>query len=276
MTTVADVAGRLLDPSQAAGPAEASPSVQKDIVDLRVNGLTKAFKKGEPVVDRLAFFVRRREAVALIGSNGAGKSTALRSALRLIEPDAGDVSLFDTPLMKVDARTLRRTRAEVGFVFQKHNLVPRVSALSNVVHGHLGRSGGVRGWSQALAPQSIRDQALACLDRVGLVEHAMKRADQLSGGQSQRVAIARALMAKPKMIVADEPVASLDPIAGEEVMSLFAELVREEGITLLFTSHNVNHALAFSDRVLALKAGKLVLDAQSRDLQAKELHVHYG
>jgi phosphonate transport system ATP-binding protein len=274
---MANAAKRLLDNLPAeAGSERASPSVHSETVDLRVSGLIKAFKKGEPVVDQLDFSVRRREAVALIGSNGAGKSTALRAALRLIEPDDGEVDLFDTPLMKADARSLRKTRADVGFVFQKHNLVPRISALSNVVQGHLGRSGGIRGWSQALAPQSIRDQAFACLDRVGLADHAMKRADQLSGGQSQRVAIARALMARPKMIVADEPVASLDPIAGEEVMSLFTELVREEGITLLFTSHNVDHALAYSDRVLALKAGKLVLDTPSRDLQADALRVHYG
>jgi phosphonate transport system ATP-binding protein len=274
---VADAAERLLGSSLAeAGVSEAAPIADVEAVDLRVCGLSKAFKKGEPVIDRLDFFVRRREAVALIGSNGAGKSTALRSALRLIEPDAGSVDLFGTPLMDAGARTLRRTRADVGFVFQKHNLVPRVSALSNVVHGYLGRRGGLRGWSQAMAPQCIRDQAFTCLERVGLLSHAAKRADQLSGGQSQRVAIARALMAKPKMIVADEPVASLDPIAGEEVMTLFAELVREEGITLLFTSHHVDHALAFSDRVLALNAGKLVLDAPSSDLEAHDLRGHYG
>ncbi len=255
---------------------EAAPSTHDQKSDLEVLGLTKAFAAGQPVVDRLGFAVRQRESVALIGANGAGKSTALRASLRLIEPDAGTVRLFGTDLMQADAVTLRRTRADVGFVFQKHNLVPRLSALSNVVHGHLGRSGGPRGWVQALAPQPIREQALACLERVGLTEHAMKRADQLSGGQSQRVAIARALMARPKMIVADEPVASLDPIAGEEVMTLFIDLVRQEGITLLFTSHNVEHALAFSDRVLALKAGKLVLDAPSADLEAGALRVHYG
>ncbi|MEM8949225.1 MAG: phosphonate ABC transporter ATP-binding protein [Pseudomonadota bacterium] len=270
-----------VNPTPVLRSEEKTPLINKASVaaqrfDLQVDGLTKAFKKGEPVVDRLAFSVARCESVALIGSNGAGKSTALRSALRLIEPDAGDVTLFDTALMQATPKDLRRIRADVGFVFQKHNLVPRLSALSNVVHGHLGRAGGVRGWSQAFAPPIIRDQALACLDRVGLIDHAMKRADQLSGGQSQRVAIARALMAKPKMIVADEPVASLDPVAGEEVMTLFAELVREEGITLLFTSHHVDHALAFSDRVLALKAGRLVLDAPSGDLQADELRVHYG
>lgn len=274
---VADPARREFDSSLAGVEVDhATPSKEEVFVDLDVRGLTKAFEKGEPVVDRLAFSIARRESVALIGSNGAGKSTALRSALRLIEPDAGDVTLFGTALMQASPKNLRRIRADVGFVFQKHNLVPRLSALSNVVHGHLGRAGGVRGWSQSFAPRVIREQALACLDRVGLIDHAMKRADQLSGGQSQRVAIARALMAEPRMIVADEPVASLDPVAGEEVMTLFAELVREEGITLLFTSHHVDHALAFSDRVLALKAGRLVLDTPSRDLQAEELRVHYG
>ena len=274
---MAEAISRLPDQlPEGAGSPEAEPSPGDQAIDLRVCGLTKAFKEGEPVVDRLDFVVARRESVALIGANGAGKSTALRSALRLIEPDAGDVTLFDVPLMQTNGKSLRRTRADVGFVFQKHNLVPRLSALSNVVHGNLGRSGGIRGWSQMLAPETVREAALACLQRVGLVKHAMKRADQLSGGQSQRVAIARALMAKPKMIVADEPVASLDPVAGEEVMTTFSDLVREEGITLLFTSHNVEHALAFSDRVLALKAGRLVLDAPSDTLQANALRVHYG
>jgi len=274
---MADAARRLPDPRHDdAALKDVAISAKDRVVDLRVQGLTKAFKKGEPVVDRLDFVVSQRESVALIGANGAGKSTALRAALRLIEPDAGDVILFDKSLMSVDAKILRRTRADVGFVFQKHNLVPRLTALSNVVHGYLGRAGGLLGWSQVLAPRAVREAALACLDRVGLADHAMKRADQLSGGQSQRVAIARALMAEPKMIVADEPIASLDPVAGEDVMTLFSNLVREEGITLLFTSHHVDHALAFSDRVLALKAGRLVLDAASNDLQASELREYYG
>ena len=251
-------------------------STKEQPFDLEVRGLTKTFKGSEPVVDRLDFTLLRHEKVALIGANGAGKSTALRSALRLIEPEAGEVMLFGVPLMQASPKKIRRTRADVGFVFQKHNLVPRLTALSNVVHGHLGRVGGIRGWSQALAPAPVRERALACLDRVGLIDHAMKRADQLSGGQSQRVAIARALMAEPKMIVADEPVASLDPVAGEEVMTIFGDLVRDDGITLLFTSHNVDHALAFSDRVLALRSGRLVLDAPSRDLQVDTLRVHYG
>ena len=244
--------------------------------DLSVRGLCKTFGKDRTVLQGISFSVRNREAVALIGSNGAGKSTALRCALRLIEPEAGSIKLFDQDVSDTRHTALRRLRADVGFVFQKHNLVPRVSALTNVIHGNLGRAGGFRGWTQFVARSDLRERAMTCLHRVGLADHAMKRADQLSGGQSQRVAIARALMQQPKMIVADEPVASLDPVAGHEVMELFHLLAREEGITLLFTSHNVEQALSYSDRVLALKQGEIVLDAASNTLVPEDLSRHYG
>lgn len=244
--------------------------------ELRVQGLRKSFGKDRAVLQGVSFAVHRREAVALIGSNGAGKSTALRCALRLIEPEDGSLTLFDEDITSAKMRQLSRIRADVGFVFQKHNLVPRVSALTNVIHGNLGRAGGVRGWSQVFAPSHLRERAMACLERVGLADQARKRADQLSGGQSQRVAIARALMQDPRMIVADEPVASLDPVAGREVMDLFHQLTREEGITLLFTSHNVQQALDYSDRVLAIKQGTIVLDQSSATLSAADLGIHYG
>lgn len=243
--------------------------------DLSVSGLRKTFGKDTPVLSGVSFSVRERESVALIGSNGAGKSTALRCALRLIEPDQGKIVLFGDDISEKKSRELRHLRTDVGFVFQKHNLVPRLSALSNVIHGNLGRAGGVRGWSQAFASRALRERAMACLERVGLADHAMKRADTLSGGQSQRVAIGRALMQQPKMIVADEPVASLDPIAGQEVMDLFHHLTREEGITLLFTSHNVEQALRYSDRILAIKRGEVVLDAFSASQDAADLNKHY-
>lgn len=251
---------------------------QSDTVrcELRVDGLRKSFGNNHAVLQGVSFAVHRREAVALIGSNGAGKSTALRCALRLIEPDTGALTLFDEDITSARMRQLRQIRADVGFVFQKHNLVPRVSALTNVIHGHLGRAGGVRGWSQVLAPPHLRERAMACLERVGLADQAKKRADQLSGGQSQRVAIARALMQDPRMIVADEPVASLDPVAGQEVMDLFHQLTREEGITMLFTSHNVQQALDYSDRVLAIRQGSIVLDQPSATLSAADLGKHYG
>ncbi|MET1410988.1 phosphonate ABC transporter ATP-binding protein [Roseibium sp. HPY-6] len=253
-----------------------APVSEAGTCDLIVEGLSKSFGADHMVLRGVSFSVRGQEAVALIGSNGAGKSTALRCALRLIEPDQGATRLFNEDVTSARQHRLRKLRADVGFVFQKHNLVPRVSALTNVIHGNLGRSGGIRGWSQFFAPVSLRERAMHCLERVGLADKALQRADQLSGGQSQRVAIARALMQDPRMIVADEPVASLDPVAGHEVMELFHKLTRDEGITLLFTSHNVEQALSYSDRVLAIKQGEIVLDAASNTLSSADLGKHYG
>jgi phosphonate transport system ATP-binding protein len=154
--------------------------------------------------------------------------------------------------------------------------VGRLSSLTNVIHGAQGRGYGIAAWSQSFASPAIRAQALGCLERVGLAQAAGQRADSLSGGQSQRVAIARALMQQPNIVLADEPAASLDPQAGDEVMQLFATLMRSEAKTVVFTSHNLTHALRFSDRVIAIGGGKVVLDAPSRSLAEAELRGLYG
>ncbi|MDP3887907.1 phosphonate ABC transporter ATP-binding protein [Hydrogenophaga sp.] len=243
--------------------------------DLWVRGLTKRFDAATPVLDGVAFQVKAGQRVALIGANGAGKSTLLRCCMHLIPPDGGEVRLFGTPLAGLDAQALRRLRAQVGFVFQKHNLVPRLSALSNVLHGALPRSPLAQAWFQGLAPAALRSEALACLDRVGLSHIALRRADRLSGGQSQRVAVARALMQRPRLIVADEPAASLDPVAGDEVMALFSGLVKDEGLTMVFTSHDLVHAVKYADRVIALQRGRIVLDALSHTVSVAELRSLY-
>ena len=156
-----------------------------------------------------------------------------------------------------------------------HNLVGRLSALTNVVHGAQARGIGIKAWSHALAPQTLRAEALACLARVGLAHVAAQRADSLSGGQSQRVAIARALMQKPDIVLADEPAASLDPQAGDEVMQLFATLMREEKKTVLFTSHNLEHALAFADRIIVIGKGGIQMDAPTKGMQINDLRTFY-
>lgn len=260
----------------AARPAETPLTRSRTApVELAVAGLGKAFAADTPIFENVSFEVRRGEAVALIGANGAGKSTLLRCCVRLIEPTAGDVRLFDSPVTAASPRQLRRLRARIGFVFQKHNLVPRLSALSNVLHGALADRWGPAYWSHALAPRAARARAMACLDQVGLADIAGRRADRLSGGQSQRVAIARALMQQPRLIMADEPVASLDPVAGEEVMRLFVSLIRDQGLTLVFTSHHLDHALAYADRVIGLRGGRLAVDAPAAELSAAALrHVY--
>jgi len=229
---------------------------------LRVDQLAKRFDgAAAPVWSEVSFAVPAGQSVAIIGGNGTGKSTLLRCCLRLIEPSAGDIHLHGERLTGSRAHHLRRMRSSVGFVFQKHNLVPRLSALSNVLHGGLARGRGPRHWHQALARREDREYALRCLEQVGLADLAGRRADHLSGGQFRSVATARALMQRPRTLFADEPVASLDPQAGEEVMETFAALTRERGLTLIFVSHHLEHALRYADRVLGLRRGRLYLDA---------------
>lgn len=223
----------------------------------------------------ITFDIASGSIVALIGANGAGKSTLLRCIPRLITPDAGEVHVLGT-LVTDARRELRRTRTRLGFVFQKHNLVGRLSALTNVVQGAQARGLGAKAWLQSLAPRAVREEAIHCLARVGLAATAGQRADQLSGGQSQRVAIARALMQHPEIMLADEPAASLDPQAGDEVMQLFTNLMREERKTVVFTSHNLEHALSFADRVIALGDGRVVLDSPSARLRERELRELYA
>lgn len=238
--------------------------------DIAVEALEKRFGGGSPVLRGVDLQVRRGETVALIGANGAGKSTLLRCLVHLVEPDAGDVVLFGTPLRTVGRQQLRRLRSRIGFVFQRHNLVPRLSVFANVLHGALGRS-PIGALHHAISPAALRDEAMVCLERVGLAHLARQRADTLSGGQSQRVAIARALMQKPDAFLADEPVASLDPTAGEEVMELFTALAGRDGLTVVFTTHNMDHALAYAQRVVGLRDGRIALDRPATATLAPEL-----
>jgi phosphonate transport system ATP-binding protein len=261
------------------GPVEHHAAASKEAAagacDLAVRDLRKAFDR-LAVLKGVSFELRAGEAVALIGANGSGKSTLLRCCLRLIEPDAGGVTLLGEDVGTLQRPALTRLRARVGFVFQRHNLVPRLSALSNVLHGVQARRAGPRSWFHPLARRADREEALHCLELVGLADQAAKRADTLSGGQSQRVAIARALMQRPRMVFADEPVASLDPAAGEEVMELFVRLMREEGVTLLFTSHHLRHALDYGDRLIALRGGVKLLDAPTAGQSLDALKTVYA
>lgn len=243
-------------------------------VDIEARNLTKRFGK-TAVFSDLSFRLARGEAVALVGANGTGKSTLLRCLMGLIPASSGSVHLLGHQTSAATSGELRALRARVGLVSQKHNLVPRLSVLSNVVQGLLGKHPGFRHWSHALAPQASRAAALQALDRVGLADFAQRRADRLSGGQSQRVAIARAIVSTPSVLFADEPCASLDPSAGEGVMELFFRLVRDEGVSVVFTSHNMEHALRYGDRVLGLGQGRLQLDATAASLTTSDLRGLY-
>lgn len=271
MSDLSDIAPAAVLPPQQTGGRVLPVSSW----DIETEGLGKSF--GETRIFRdVSIQLARGEAVALVGANGAGKSTILRCLMGLIPASAGRVSVLGTDVTQATGAQMRAVRCRIGLVSQKHNLVPRLCALSNVVHGLLGRHPGLRHWSHALAPATSREAALAALDKVGLAHMALRRADRLSGGQSQRVAIARALIGAPRIIIADEPCASLDPSAGEDVMALFFELVREEGVTVVFTSHNLEHAVQYGDRVIGLADGGIKIDARARSLSVRELRGLYG
>ena len=241
-----------LDLSQGTAPA------------LSLRGLVKRYGQGPVILDGVSLSVRPGERVALIGANGSGKSTLLRCLIGLHEPTQGEVITLGEDISAGARRAqLIALRKQTGFVFQKHCLVRRRSVLSNVIHGMMGTPGSWRAFSHVTAPAHWRLKALSALGDVGLAGRAMDRADSLSGGQQQRVAIARALVRSPRLLIADEPAASLDPVAGREVMALFAALAADHGITLLFTSHDMAHAIEFADRVVALKNGRIFCDLPS-------------
>lgn len=242
----------VLPPRAMAGSTRVEPV-------LAVSGLTKSFA-GTEILRGVDFALAPGQSTALIGANGSGKSTLLRCLVRLVEPTSGQVRMLEQEVGTLSSAALRRFRARVGIVWQRHNLVPRLSALSNVVHGVQARMSGPRAWAQTLAPAAVRAEAMACLARVGLADRAMTRVDSLSGGQQQRVAIARMLMQRPEFILADEPDASLDPQTGQEVMELLLGLVRQEGLSLLVISHRLEHTIAYSDRILGLAQGRIALD----------------
>ncbi len=251
--------------------------VAQPVFSLHVDRLTKSFQgSGVPVFRDVSFAVPEGQSVALIGANGSGKSTLLRCCVRLVEPDSGTVTLDGITLSGSSDATLREARRRCGFVFQKHCLVPRLSALSNVLHGNLAHRGGPRNWLHGLASPADRARAMACLDEVGLTHLAGRRCDQLSGGQSQRVAIARALMQAPRILFADEPTASLDPQSGKDIMELFARLCRVRGLTVFFVSHHIDHALHYADRVIGLRDRQLSLDAPTHSESVASLRAFYG
>lgn len=237
---------------------------------VAIAGLTKSFGP-RAIIRGLDLAVPPGESLALIGANGTGKSTLLRMIVRLSEADAGAITVLGEPVMSLRGAALKRFRARVGVVFQKHNLVARASALTNVVHGVQSRRSGPRTWFQSLAPAEVRDEAMTCLAAVGLADKALQRADSLSGGQSQRVAIARMLMQRPEIVLADEPDASLDPRAGREVMELLFRLTRDKGLTLVFVSHHMAHALRFSDRIVGLGGGGIAMDRRALHCSEREL-----
>ncbi len=241
---------------------------------LQLHGVTKRYGATTALAD-VSLAVRPGEVVALVGPSGAGKSTVFRCVTRLVSPDAGRVEVLGRDLAGLGGGDLRRARRDVGLIFQQFNLIGRMSALDNVLAGRMGYVSTWRVVSR-LFPHEDRQLALACLDRVGLLDKAYQRADSLSGGQQQRVAIARVLAQRSRILLADEPVSSLDPQSADNVLSVLRTVARESGIAVLCALHQVDLARRFADRVIALRAGRLVLDGPASAFDATAFTDIYG
>ena len=242
---------------------------------LRIEHLTKVYPNGTQALTDVSFEVADGEFLVIIGLSGSGKSTLLRCINRLIEPTSGKIFFDDVDVTAARGAEIRRIRRQIGMIFQQFNLVKRSSVMTNVLSGRLGYVGTI---PSLLGIFSAEDhaRAAASLEQVGLSEKAHVRADSLSGGQQQRVGIARALMQEPKVILADEPVASLDPVLAHSILRYLEQLNKESQITVLCSLHFLDLVHRYATRVIALKDGKLVFEGTPDQIDDAEFKTIYG
>jgi phosphonate transport system ATP-binding protein len=242
---------------------------------LKVVNLTKIYDGGVKALDNVSFEVPDGQFLAVIGLSGSGKSTLLRCINRLIEPTDGQILWNGEDITKASPEEMRRIRRKIGMVFQHFNLVHRSKVLTNVLAGRLGYVNPV--WSLINRfPKTDIENAIKKLERVGIADKANHRADELSGGQQQRVGIARALMQDPEMILADEPVASLDPVLAHSIMKHLEDINQKDGVTVLCSLHFLDLVHKYADWVIALNEGKLVFEGMPKDIDDQKFKDIYG
>jgi phosphonate transport system ATP-binding protein len=262
VTTHEDGAPRV----ERGAPAPAAARIRFEHVD-------KSFHDKQVLHD-ISFTASAGEFIALVGPSGAGKSTLLRLINRMHKPTSGSITVLDTSPADCSRRELQRLRARVGFIFQQFGLVGRVTALENVLMGALSRLRAPR-YGIISYPRALRERAVEMLDRVGLADQRFQRCDTLSGGQQQRVAIARTLMQNAAIVLADEPVASLDPTASVDVLEMLRRLSQEDGFTVVCSLHQVDLALSHSDRIVAVREGRIILDQPTAETTGNDIHSVY-
>ena len=238
---------------------------------LEIKGLRKTFDDGTRALQGVDLSVKLGEFVVILGSSGSGKTTLLRSINVLVNPEAGEVKFFDRV---ISSDTLPDLRKETGMVFQDFNLVNNLSSINNVLTGLLDSSNSFMSMLYLFSREQ-KMQALKCLEMVGLLDKAYSRVDKLSGGQKQRVGIARAIIKNPTLLLADEPVASLDPMISGSIMTLLRNIGHKIGLTVICNLHQVDIALKYSDRIVGLSGGRIVLDAPTKDLDEEYIRKIY-
>ena len=234
---------------------------------LEIKNLTKIYNDGTVALRDVSFSVADGEFLIIIGLSGSGKSTLLRCINRLIDPTEGQIIWDGADITSAEPAELRHIRRQIGMVFQQFNLVKRSTVLTNVLSGRLGY---VNPWPSLLHrfPKEDREMARQALERAGIAGQAHKRADELSGGQQQRVGIARALMQQPRIILADEPVASLDPVLAHSILEHLEQLNQEDGITILCSLHYLDLVQRYATRVIGLRDGQIVYRGSQDDIRA--------
>ena len=242
---------------------------------IKFERVNKVYPNGLHALKNISLEIKQGEFVAIIGLSGAGKSTLLRTINRMHDISEGSLTVNGQEINDLAGKDLRKFRRKIGMVFQSFNLVTRTSVVKNVL---TSRVPDMPLWKSIIGLYSKEDKviALEALDKVGILDKAYVRADQLSGGQQQRVALARTLAQKPEIILADEPVAALDPITAKQVMDDFKKINKELNMSVLINIHHVDLALKYADRVIGIKAGEIVYDGPSAEVDSEVLKQIYG
>ena len=242
---------------------------------LEINHVSKQFGNDTKALSDISVSVNEGEFVSIIGPSGAGKSTLLRCINRMIDASNGEIIFDNSNVLNLKKKQLKMVRTKIGMIFQHYNLVNRLSVIENTLHGNLGKKSTLAG-VLGLYSQEEKEQAVEILSVLGLQEHMYKRADQLSGGQKQRVGIARALIQNPRMMLCDEPIASLDPNSAKVIMDHLQNISSKMGITVLVNLHQVDVALKYSDKIIGINSGQVVYNGSPNNITKEDIQRIYG
>ena len=242
---------------------------------LKIEKLCKTYKQGTEALRDVSITIEAGEFVVVLGKSGSGKSTLLRCINRLIEPTSGRIFLNDEEVTGAPNGQLRQLRQKIGMVFQQHNIVPRCSVQTNVLTGKLA-SKSTSASVFNLFTQADVEKARQLLNRLGIPDKELDRADKLSGGQQQRVGLARALMQEPQLILADEPISSLDPTTSKQIMDFLKEFNQKDGVTVICNLHLPSMAREYGSRIIVLSEGRIVYDGPGFDLDENQLNSFYN
>lgn len=241
---------------------------------LSIKNVSKKYNNGTNALKNISFDVEKGEFISVIGPSGSGKSTLLRSINKMIDISQGSILFEDKNIESLKKTQIELVRREIGMIFQSYNLVERLTVIENVLHGRLGYKSIIAG-ILGIYSEEEKKEAFSFLERVNMTKYAYQKCSELSGGQKQRVGIARAIMQKPKLLLCDEPIASLDPKTAENIMDYLKKIVTELKITCIVNLHQVDIAKKYSDRIIALNKGEKIFDDKVERLTEKMVEFIY-